>query len=216
MSDFFEPAPPPPQPEPEYTPPPWVGPPPGTLPGVVAVELVLARREQVAVYIAGLFAYPSGFEFELITVASADSDELDPMMFGPHRRRGRGRAPEALDPDVLRIGVQFSDGGRATNVGGFHHGEDPPAGPVMQGGGGGGGGGRWRQTQWVWPLPPPGPLSFVCEWPAAGIELTRSEIQAERILEAAGRAQALFASGPDPGLGFSSSTFAAPPQVKPD
>jgi hypothetical protein len=107
------------------------------------------------------------------------------------RRRQRGQSG-ALDPELLRIGVQFSDGGKATNIAGHHHDADPPPGPVLHSGGGGGGGGNWRQTQWVWPLPPPGPLSFVCEWPAVGLALTRSEINAQAIIDAAARAQALF------------------------
>jgi hypothetical protein len=49
-------------------------------------------------------------------------------------------------------------------------------------------------------------MSFVCEWPAAGIELTRHEIDAQNILDAAGRAQTLFpdrssgSGGPRPSL----------------
>jgi hypothetical protein len=62
----------------------------------------------------------------------------------------------------------------------------------MHHGGGGGGGGDWRQSEWVWPLPPPGPLAFVCEWPAAGIPLSRSEINAQMILDAARRAEVIF------------------------
>jgi hypothetical protein len=46
---------------------------------------------------------------------------------------------------------------------------------------------------WVWPLPPAGRLALVCEWPAAGILLTRHEIDAQLILDAASRAQRLFA-----------------------
>jgi hypothetical protein len=41
---------------------------------------------------------------------------------------------------------------------------------------------------WVWPLPPPGPFTFVCEWPARGIAESRAQIDAGSILEAAGRA----------------------------
>ena len=62
----------------------------------------------------------------------------------------------------------------------------------MHPGGGGGGGGSWRQTQWVWPLPPPGPVVLVCEWPAMNIPLTRSELDAQTILDAAARAQVVF------------------------
>ena len=60
------------------------------------------------------------------------------------------------------------------------------------GGGGGGGGGSWRQSQWVWPLPPPGAVTLVCEWPAMDIPLTRRELDAQTILDAAKRAQVIF------------------------
>jgi hypothetical protein len=88
--------------------------------------------------------------------------------------------------------VQFSDKSKATNTGGYGYDQDPPPGPAMHEHGGGGGGRSWRQTYWIWPLPPPGPLSFVCEWPAGGIALTRSEINAQTIRDAADRAQVLF------------------------
>jgi hypothetical protein len=195
MSDFFEPAPAPPAPEPErFRPPPWFGPPDGTLPGVVALELILARTDAVAVCITRLSAYPTGFEFDLLTMTAADADDelLDPMLFG-HRRHRAHRGLAGIPPEMLRVGVQFADGGKATNTSGFHRpDDDPPAGPVMLGGGGGGGGGRWRQTEWVWPLPPPGPVTFVCEWPAAGIPLTRHDLDAQTILDAAARATVIF------------------------
>jgi hypothetical protein len=194
VSDFFSTTPPPPQEEPQrYRTPEWMSAPNGTLPGVVALELVLARNDRVAVCVTRLAAYPTGFEFELVTMTAGGGEEdLDPLLFGPHRRRRGGSA--VPEDDLLRIGVQFADGAKATNVGGFHHGgQGPPAGPVMQSGGGGGGGGSWRQNEWVWPLPPPGPLTFVCEWPAAGIELTRREIDAGLLREAASRAQVIFA-----------------------
>jgi hypothetical protein len=44
----------------------------------------------------------------------------------------------------------------------------------------------------MWPLPPIGPLFFVCEWPAAGIPLTRVEVDSERLRDAAGRSRELF------------------------
>jgi hypothetical protein len=62
--------------------------------------------------------------------------------------------------------------------------------------GGGGGGGRWSHANWVWPLPPPGPLTFVCEWPGLDIPLTRVAMDAERIRDAGGRAELLW---PDAG-----------------
>jgi hypothetical protein len=44
----------------------------------------------------------------------------------------------------------------------------------------------------VWPLPPAGPLAFVCEWPGRGIAESRMEPDARLILEAAGRAVTLW------------------------
>jgi hypothetical protein len=37
---------------------------------------------------------------------------------------------------------------------------------------------------WVWGLPPPGPLAFVCEWPAPNIPETRAEMEAGLVLGA--------------------------------
>ena len=193
--------------------PPWAGSPHGTLPGVVALELVLARSERAAVCVTRVAAYPTGFEVDLVTMASADSDfDLDPLMFG--RRHGGARiGPRAqeIPEEMLRFGVQFADGSKATNLGPRHHGpggDGPPLGPVLHQQGGGGGGGNWRQTLWIWPLPPPGPLSFVVEWPAAGVALTRHEIDAQLIRDAALRAQVIFSEDDLPDLpGFRSATL---------
>jgi hypothetical protein len=191
LSDFFAPPPKPDVPVPtRYRTPAWVAAPSGTLPGVVAVERVLAQTDKVAVCITRLAAYPTGFELDLVTMSADDQDHLDPMMFHHHHRMHRGETD--IPPEFLRFGIEFPDGSKATNTGGFQHDRRPPAGPVMHMGGGGGGGGNWRQTQWIWPLPPPGTVTLVCEWPAMGIPLTRSEIDAQLILDAATRAQVIF------------------------
>lgn len=192
VNEFFEPPPKSVAPEPQrYRRPPWVGAPSGTLPGIVAVERVLAQTDKVAVCVGRLAAYPTGFEFDVVTM-TGDEEDVDPWLFHPRRRLQHGAADE-IPPEMLRLGVQFADGSKATNTTRFHHGRQPPAsGPVMHPGGGGGGGGGWRQTQWVWPLPPPGALTLVCEWPAMNIPLTRSELDAQAILDAAARAQVIF------------------------
>jgi hypothetical protein len=53
-----------------------------------------------------------------------------------------------------------------------------------------------RYSFWLWPLPPAGRLEIVCEWPAAGIPLTRTELDASEVLAAASRAQTIFAEDP--------------------
>jgi hypothetical protein len=48
------------------------------------------------------------------------------------------------------------------------------------------------QTYWCWPLPPPGPMTFVCEWPEHGIAVTEHTVDAALILEASTRALRLW------------------------
>ncbi len=195
---FFElPERPPPQ---VHRPPPspaWAGAPEGVLPGIVATELVIAETEQYAICVTRICAYPTGFTFELLTLARS-YESVDPLMFGPHgahRRRRRGEHGD-LEPQELRYGIQFADGRKATSLQ-DRYGTDsgaPASGILLRQNGGGGGGRSYRQEMWVWPLPPPGPLSFVCEWPAAGIDLTRHDIDAAVVTDAATRARALWPS----------------------
>lgn len=196
MSDeFFErpapvedPGPPPPSP-------PWTGPPHGVLPGAAPLELVIAANARAAVYVGRCSAYTTGFELELRVLVAPGADQLDPSLGGVFHRPGRGNNYD----EMLRFGLEFSDGRKATNVGGPgmvpHKGEEPE-GPLLRSLGGGGGGGRWHQDFWVWPLPPAGPLAFVCEWPAAEIPLTRAEIDAQPLLDASTRARELFPDQP--------------------
>jgi hypothetical protein len=200
VSDFFEPPPPPPEPEP-YRQPPWVGPPSNVLGVAVPLRLLLARTADVAVAVVDATAYPTGLEFRVM-VRRRERDRLafdDPLGFhGLHRGE--------LAPDVLRFGVQLSDGSKATSLDGFPPARVEPPGPVLMRRGGGGGGGQWDLGFWLYPLPPPGPLAFVCEWPSESIGLTRQEIDADVIRAAADRAEVLWEEehGP-PGPRFSTA-----------
>lgn len=130
------------------------------------------------------------FEFDVGVLAADDEVSLDPSLNGVYQRPGTG--PEGTYPTMLRLGVEFADGRKATNVGQRSRCEGDPQSPVLWGRGGGGSGASWRQTFWMWPLPPPGPLSFVCEWPAAGIPLSRAQIDGQSIIDAAAWAQTIF------------------------
>jgi len=111
---FFDHPPPPPPREPErFRPPPWFGPPANVLPGAATFALLLANTGEVAVAVTGGLASPDGLEFTVHL-----------RRRGPTRRR---RAPDPFfEPDVrdehgqvrdevLRFGVEFADGRRASN-----------------------------------------------------------------------------------------------------
>jgi hypothetical protein len=187
---FFEPPAPPPGPVTRamvVSSPPWLGPPLNALPGIAPVELVIARTDETVAALAGIYAYPAGFGFTLclrLRTVSPREEQQFPYLLDRVPFEG-GPLPDEL----LRFGVQFADGRKATNLDPRAHDPDrEPDRPVLNYHGGGGGGLAWDMEHWVWPLPPPGPFTFVCEWPARGIAESGAEIDAGSILEAAGRA----------------------------
>jgi hypothetical protein len=206
---------PPEPPESRQPQPPWFGPPENVLGVSVPLEpLLLVRSDEVAVALGGFVAYPEGVEFAFAVRrrrVDDDDDWLDVQMHG--RRRGR-----ELPPEFLRFGVELSDGRKATNLRGWHthveQGEHTPDGPILIERGGNGGATHLDQRYWLWPLPPPGRLSFVAEWPSQGVALTRADIDAAPIIEASTRATTLWepSVGPEGGV-TSSGRFSSYPEL---
>jgi len=198
----FTPTPPQRQPDPPW--PVWMKP-EAVLPGIVAGEQVLARADSAVIELGSIWGYPNGFEVEInVRLRRLESglQSLDPNLIRLyHRVRLLGEAPPRLVPEeFLRFGVLYADGRVGTNM-------DPrplpppemePSNPilfpVLVGGGG-----PLRRVDiryWIWSLPPRGPLTFVCEWPAHGIAETRTEIDSQPILDAASRSVALWPEEP--------------------
>jgi hypothetical protein len=211
VSEFFLP-PLDPQPEqaPALNPPPWTGRRHGRQVSEAVSDVVLARSELVTVSIGYLDAYPSGFELEISGTTSVafhalhrEGEDSGADIFGRHWPMV-GERRDALPPQLLRIGLEFSDGRAATNISGYDRPVDGPVLSSLSGGVSGRGGAhdgdgetRFRQGYWISPLPPPGALIVLCEWPHLGIQLTRTEVDTRLILEAAERAQSLFSDGHD-------------------
>jgi hypothetical protein len=209
---FFEPPPPPPRGEPPEVPQrrPWWGAPGNELGAPLPLRLVVARSERVVIAVMGVTAYSTGMEFTLAVRRRPqvwaegeeieefyDDDPFDPPFGHPRlRMRRQGELP----PELLRFGVQFSDGRKATTVGarfpwGYRGDEDEneePEGPVLIERGGSGGGGDYEQDFWLWPVPPPGPLTFAIEWPSEKIELTRREVDAALFIETSRSSEELW------------------------
>jgi len=160
----------------------------------VPINFILARAPKAVVKVQHITAYATGFEFDVVAAARMEGEVWDPM-HGLAGFRGRpGQRGGEMADEILRFGIQYADGSKATTLG-------PPIigpkarlqkGPMLQHAGGSGGGTFATQTFWAWPLPPPGPPAFVCEWPKYGVALTRHEIDAGLIREASKRAIELW------------------------
>jgi len=208
---FFEPPPPPPErEEPEH--PVWLGPADNVLGTPFPLTLLLVRTESVAIQLQHGLAFPTGFEFSLHIVwrrerRGRDGDPIHRWMMNRH-------GGDPLAREVLRFGVEFADGRKATvfDRRPFQV-EGTPEGPVLMQRGGGGGDRRYDVRFWVWPLPPTGPFAFVAEWPSEGVDLTRVEVESGPILEAASTAEELWTGG-RPSGGGSLSTHIMTRQVE--
>jgi hypothetical protein len=156
----------------------WSRGPQGMVPGVVPVELLLARTDTYAVLVDNLLVYPTGLDFDLAV----------------RRRHGRSRQHrhhESFWGEDLRLEVRFADGRTADNYPRRWPGtvgDQAPDRPLLYQSTRGADGGHL----WLWGLPPPGPLTFACEWPAQQIPPSQAELDAGLVLEAAARATSLW------------------------
>lgn len=153
----------------------WV--PQTELPGTVPIDtLAFDRSEQSAVAITGISAYSSGFEIFMIRLIRPDARGLDDDPLP-----GEPRVPEYY----FRFSSQLSDGRTVTETGGFGSpGGAEPTEPILRSNGESGTTHFQHLRWWAWPLPPSGPLEFVCQRETGE---TRVGIDAQLILEAAQR-----------------------------
>ena len=166
---------------------PWE-PPEADLPGIVPIDaLLLGQTDQVDVAVTGLSAFSAGTEIFVTARIRPSADRPEEHLPGGPRDLAASR-------QSLRFGLQFADGGKAVGrAGGRRPDHDSePAGPVLYPFAGGGGPHSFVSRWWMWPLPPAGPLEFVCEWPAFGLAESRTGIDAQLILEAARRSIRLW------------------------
>ena len=163
---------------------PW-NPPEAELPGIVPIDtLHFDRSEQAAVAIIGISAYARGFEFFVARRIRPGTPGLDEEPLPEMRRR------MLTEQDPFQVSLRFSDGRKA--ISSRAHGDSEPTGPILQPRGGGGTSHSQLHQWWVWPLPPTGPLEFICQWPVYGIGETRVGLDAQLILDAARRSIQLW------------------------
>lgn len=199
---FFEPSPRLPPREPDRPQPAWIGSAENVLAASIGIEVVLARTEDVGIGLGGFAAEPNGVSFLL--------DFRRRFGAFPDIEWWQPRPPAALAgphaASEFRFGIQLSDGRKVTTLHAFgdpeaadRAGASPLPPRLVPRGGSGGGQHSFQQGYWLWPLPAPGPLAFVCEWQAAGIPLTRVEVDAALVIAGAARATVLWElPEPDP------------------
>lgn len=124
-----------------------------------------------------LSVYPAGFEIELLVRFRTDQGDRVAWAVEP----SLPRPPWSTMEQIFRFAVVYADGRTVTNL------EENPGrnepGVTMT---------RSVDTRrrsssmrcYVQPLPPPGSLTFICEWPAYGVPETRAEIDARQIIHA--------------------------------
>lgn len=179
----------------------WHGPPEDELGMAVPLALVIARSEAGIVALTHATAYTTGVAFDFVAHARDLSQGEAHLLF--HQQHHGLEDDEELPDGLLRIGFELSDGDLVSNLEGrraqrrLMTGDGAPEGPVLMpyaGGGGSAGRGKvvMRPGYWLWPLPPAGQLKIACEWPIVGIPLTTAEVDAGRLVEAAGHSISLW------------------------
>ena len=150
--------------------------------GVVPVELVIGLSDRAAVALVGIVAYPTGFSFTLAS-RRRNPDPADRHWKPPHELDAP-LTEGTLPPTLLRFGFQFADGEKLTSIPralaavGFRQ-RAVRSNDVSRAGGGDGA--AWDSDFWVWRLPPPGPVTVVCEWPSEGIDETRTTLDSDAL-----------------------------------
>lgn len=173
------------------------------MPGAVALEAVMAASAEAIVLVSVVWAYPVGFEYRLsIRLREPQPHgipEIGPF-FLPDNGHRAPDAPSIREREEFRFAVVFADG-RTTHSPSEEKAPSaadprPEAGIAVRALHEGGTVQRWDSVSWVWPLPPPGPLAFLCAWPAMAIGETCVEIDTGPIREAASRAIELWPPQP--------------------
>lgn len=146
------------------------------IPAIVPIDtLMFGQSGQAAIAITGMSAYSNGFEIFVTRL-------IRPSVLGFDEDPVPGLPRDTLtEPLSFQLKLQLSDG--RTVISGTASGAEP-AGPILQPRGGGGTSHYSLRRWWAWPLPPAGPLEFICQ---LGTGEARVRIDAQLILDAAQR-----------------------------
>ena len=177
----------------------WFGPPEDELGTVLPQGIVLAHSDRAVIALSHTTVYSTGTAFEFVAQARGLTRAEAHRVFNEQHAFEEADLPDAL----LRIGIEFADGGRVSNLGGWRANrmlaspDAEPDGPLLLPHGGGGGTSTGSEVTmklgyWLWPLPPSGPLRISCEWPLGAIALATAEINGAALRDAAQHVRRLW------------------------
>ena len=133
---------------------------------------LLARTADAALAVVGVAAYSTGISFRLAVRLRTRPPEFRPNEM--YELVGGGWSRDDDNSKQLLLGVEYSDGRRASNMTSFLPSEPDldPETPLLRPGNGSGSGLTYDMEYWLTPVPPDGPVMVVCAWPIVGIEET--------------------------------------------
>ncbi|APU12774.1 hypothetical protein [Actinoalloteichus fjordicus] len=179
----------------------WLQPPADSFGGVIPLHEAVARSEDAIIVFSEVRAYAEGCVLDVTAKLRRGEKLKDDWLGSPESKffetlTSHHYARESPIPDeLLRIGVQFQDGSKATTLEyhlfHYHNGQHLPEGkplliPVR--------GYGWSVRRdvlsihdplWLTPNPPGEFFDLVIEWPAAGIPETRHRVDGRAIRDAA-------------------------------
>ena len=159
----------------------------------IPVSFVMGQNEVAVVGVTGFIAYRTGFAFTLMMVFADPQNRLTPLrsMHDVKMAQVRGEVSPPSD-DQFHIVLAFSDGSSVESSGSLVlEGQAEAALTLLDGSGGG----TVSRLRWyVEPLPPPGPISFSCEWPMANIAFRHEVALGTEIQDAAKESKHLGAT----------------------
>lgn len=161
---------------------PWQEP-ENALPGFSGVGITLVRTDTTALQLALEGSYPQGLA--LTVLGRLHPDHITDLSWGPPHRGPLGD---------LRIGIQWPDGRQceADEQWGPPFTDDRPDSYRLTSQGGGGGGLTYIWKLWLWPLPPPGPVTIHVLWEQRGIPETATDVDVTPFVTSAADATILW------------------------
>jgi hypothetical protein len=153
----------------------------------------LAQSPTAWIGITSLQVYTTGISFVLSIRIREEPPDLPYGVFEVLSHGGRYRIPPEQH---FWLGVQYADGSAGTNHGPYRSARFNQDRVQLLGGGGGGSSRTYDGRYWMAPIPPAGPLTFICTWPLMDIPETQTVVDAAPIREAHSQTRVLWPKEP--------------------